>query len=112
MRLTLSVLIVMMEVAGFDNEIIISGKVTDDVKVDLMNLAEGRDGLYMQTNTKDGATIVVQELEKGFRHLMYHDGVLKELPIVYNLFNEPFILGASPFDIQKKPVLNVNVKAH
>ncbi len=100
------------ELSAFDNEIIISGEVLDQVAVDILELNSAKEGFYLHSNSAAGATVIVRNIMEGVRSQIYQNGVLSTLPLVYDLFDGPFVLGSSPMQESKPPVLVIDIKAH
>jgi len=117
MKRSLKFLLFLMMLVGvdssaFENEIVIKGVVSDEVAIEVLHLSRDRDGLYLHSNSKAGATVIVDNLTHTKKQKMYQNGKLRTLPIIHDLFDGPFVLGGSLLDINEQPIIIIDVKAH
>ena len=108
------ILIAGVDSLALDNEIVIYGKVLDEVSVKILHVDNNsnKEGLYLLSNSDAGATVLVKNIIKNSKKQIYRNGILSKLPIVYDLYDGPFVLGTSPFDIKEDITLVIEVKAH
>jgi len=111
-RLLSGFFIVTLNLSAFDNEIVIYGEVLDEVSIDILHLSSDKDGLYLHSNSNDGATVIVRNIIRDTKQQIYQNGKLLTLPISYDLFDGPFVLGSSPFENKTPPTLIIDIKAH
>lgn len=113
-KLFLLLFLITSPISAFDNEIRIKAKVIEGISIGILNLSEGRDNIYLSTNSKLGAKITVKELSKDDKNRIkniLNNGLKFKLPMSYELFNNSSFLGTSPLpygDI----ILGIDVSVH
>ena len=113
-KLFLLLILIISPIFAFDNEITIRGKVIEGISIDVLNLSENRDNIYLFTNSKIGARITVKELDSHDKNRIksiLNNGLPYTLPMTYELFNSSSFLGTSPL-LLDDIILGIDVSAH
>lgn len=99
---------------AFDNEIIIRGSVVEGVSVNILNLSESKEDIFLFTNSIDGARITVKTLDCSDKNRMkniLNNGDQYTLPMTYELFDSSSFLGTSPLNFDKI-ILGIDISVH
>lgn len=108
----IALIVLPLHLCAFDNEIIITGTVADGVAIDKLMLSKNKDDVYLSSNSKSGARVLVRALEETHKERsILNNGTLESLPLIYELFQNPAFLGTSPIE-DSDVVLGIDISAH
>ena len=113
-KLILLLVFIISPILAFDNEITIRGTIVEGISIDVLNLSESKEDIFLYTNSEAGARITVKTLDCSDKNRIkniLNNGDQYTLPMTYELFDSSSFLGTSPLNFDKI-ILGIDISVH